>query len=439
MQKVFDYIHVVLFTAILLSVGILSFVLPKNTISVVEKRKLAQMPGFTTKSLFKGDYFDSLDYYYSDNFPFRDVFVKYSFASKKFRGLKSEEISIYHTQKVPEKPMPGVKVAPGSEYRNDSSLTGEVNKGIFICDNRAYELFGGSTKMSKLYANAINKYAQVLGDSVNVYCAVVPTAAEFYLPTKYKKLSRSEKTIIDLIYQNLDPKVKPVDAYSEIAPHWDEYIYFNTDHHWTGKGAYYAYAAFCKKAEITPPALDAKLKKTIKGFYGSLYWLTRDPKLDKSIDSVEYYKFPVQSKAYVYQSSTLKNPLKSSTLVEFAKGSNAYSVFLGGDYPFIRIETNVKNGRKAMIVKNSFGNPFATYFISNYETVYVVDYRYFEGGIVDIIKTNKINDLVFVHATFAANTSWHISRLGHIMFSKTSKSPVFAADTVKPKQIKKVK
>ena len=43
-----------------------------------------------------------------------------------------------------------------------------------------------------------------------------------------------------------------INAYDEIAAHKGEYMYFRTDHHWTGLGAYYAYKAFAQKAGFTP-------------------------------------------------------------------------------------------------------------------------------------------------------------------------------------------
>ena len=46
--------------------------------------------------------------------------------------------------------------------------------------------------------------------------------------------------------------MKVVKTYDALRAHRDEYIYFNTDHHWTQLGAYYAYVEFCKKKGIEP-------------------------------------------------------------------------------------------------------------------------------------------------------------------------------------------
>lgn len=105
-------------------------------------------------------------------------------------------------------------------------------------------LYGGDPASGKWYAQVLNSYHEELPD-VQIYNMIIPTAIEFYVPDKYRDLTQSQKAMIDLVYGTLDPSIKKVDAYSELAAHTDEYIYFRTDHHWTGLGAYYAYRAFC--------------------------------------------------------------------------------------------------------------------------------------------------------------------------------------------------
>ena len=43
----------------------------------------------------------------------------------------------------------------------------------------------------------------------------------------------------------------------------------------------------------------------------------------------------------------------------------------------MKITSDVKNGRKIAMIKDSYGNAFAPYLASHYEEVYVLDYRYF--------------------------------------------------------------
>jgi hypothetical protein len=76
----------------------------------------------------------------------------------------------------------------------------------------------------------------------------------------------------------------------------------------------------------------------------------------------------------------------------------------------MKIKTSVINGRSVVLIKNSFGNPFATFLVNNYETVHVVDYRYFNKGLLNLIKSEGIDDVIFFHNVFSANTLSHTQR-----------------------------
>ncbi|MBC7865687.1 MAG: hypothetical protein IAF38_22120 [Bacteroidia bacterium] len=420
------YLNVIIPAVFLFLLGSFSIIFPGPGVSLVEKRKLSPVPKLSLKAIFKEKYMDSLDLYFADNFASREAFVKLSFKLKQNRGIHSDEVAIYHptensttihentdTSKV------NLSDTTNAVAVNDTT-EGESSKGVFILKGRALELFGGSQKMSTLYAEMVNEYYEKLKDSVRVFDLIVPSAAEFYLSEKYKKLSNPEKPIIDTIYSQLNKGVISVDAYSEIASHKNEYIYFNTDHHWTGLGAYYGYKAFCKSAGIVPMKMEQMEKRTRKDFLGSLYWLTRDEKLKESGDSVDYFVYPGKFTTVKYVKKNQSKALPASLFVEFAEGANCYSVFLGADYPLMKTETGLKNGKRVLVVKNSYGNPFATLMAAHYEQVFIVDYRYYSGGLLDLIKENKITDVIFINGVFSANTPSHIKDTKNLMYGKVA-------------------
>ncbi len=419
------YLQVVSFTLFLAGLGVYSLVEQKKAVSLDEKRALTPLPAYSWPSLKHGTYTDSLELYYADNFPWRQSFLNTAFAMQHARGRKSEEVSFYSTEKKPGMAAPHLKQeVQTKDSGDDASLTAEVSKGLIIYNNMAMQVFGGSEKMAKACAAGINNFAAALSPGVKTYCMVAPTAGEFYIPASYRKMARSEKDNIATIYNNLNPEISSVDAISALAAHKQEYLYFNTDHHWTALGAYYAYRATCDKMGIIPNELESMQKKTINGFLGSLYWLTRDPKLLERKDFVDYYQVPGQYSTKVYTKTSPNKPLSSSLLAGFASGPNAYSVFLGGDYPLMQIKTNAESGRKLLIIKNSYGNPYSVFFVPHFDEVYIVDYRYYEKGVLPLIKEAGITDVLITYGSFSANTSWHIKRLQHIMHSKAASSPV---------------
>ena len=115
--------------------------------------------------------------------------------------------------------------------------------------------------------------------------------------------------------------------------------------------------------------------------------------------------------AYMYKRGEPFTPYASTIMADYASGVNMYSVFLHGDQPLTEIQTENKNGRKAVVVKESFGNAFSPF----YETVYIVDQRYFELNLLDFIKQNGVTDLIFINNVFAANTAVQIQWIQGLM------------------------
>jgi len=388
--------------------GVLFIILPKKEVSDYEKRKLAQMPNFTWKDMWSGKYLDDIDMYVADNFPFRDGFVQTNFVISQNRGFKNEEVGFYKQEVVTNGGMDKetdstqqIEKRPEDELIEGDAEKSPV-KGVMIYKAMAIQVFGGGEASAKYCADVINFYQEQLKDKAQVYSVVVPTHSEFYLPHKYRHTS--EKKNIDYLYSKLNSEVVSVDVTSTLYKHKDEYIFFNTDHHWTGLGAYYAYEEFCKKAGFETVPLEKMEKHVINGFLGSLYWITRDKRLKENIDSVIYYKPSIKYTAF---SHAKKNPDKRSgalLFAEFAKGPNAYSVYFGDDYSLVEVNTDVKNGRRAMIIKNSFGNAFSPYLASHYEKLFVVDYRYWNKNLMKMIEEHKITDVIIFHYSFSANT-----------------------------------
>ena len=434
--------QMILFTAVLTVAGICSLLLEKPDVSEIEQRNLAQKPQVSWQSWFSGTFSKEFDAYYADTFPLRDFLVAFSNGTKESLGIRYDDIRILGGAdapvETPDEPVSqpdqalsqsdasqSQSVSSPQQGGSDSSLSSEpeendvgVNKsGIFIYKGMGMSLFGGNESVGKVYADNINAYHEVFGDSVRVFDMVVPTSAEFYLPEKYKELSNSEKDAIESIYRHLADGVTGVDAYSAIEQHTDEYLYFNTDHHWTGRGAYWAYTAFAEAAGFAP--LDIETDYTIKridNFLGSLYRQTQDSKMREKGDYVEYFIPDVQAQAYIVQKDQPYSKSEWMVWAESVSGSNSYLVFLCGDAPMIQIDTGTRNGKSIVVVKESYGNAFVPFLIPHYEHIYVVDERYFQTSLVDFIQKNNVDDLLFLNNAFSAMTGYHANNLKKLMY-----------------------
>ncbi len=55
----------------------------------------------------------------------------------------------------------------------------------------------------------------------------------------------------------------------------------------------------------------------------------------------------------------------------------------------------MKNGRKLLVIKDSFGNAEIPFYTSSFEQIYVLDVRYFERNLVNFIETTGVTDVLF--------------------------------------------
>ena len=75
------------------------------------------------------------------------------------------------------------------------------------------------------------------------------------------------------------------------------------------------------------------------------------------------------------------------------------------------------NGKKALVIKNSYGNAFSVFLISHYEEIYVMDFRYSEHNILNLIRDNNINDLIFAVGMYGAMADGTIKRMHNLGFN----------------------
>jgi hypothetical protein len=97
-------------------------------------------------------------------------------------------------------------------------------------------------------------------------------------------------------------------------------------------------------------------------------------------------------------------------------------------YPF------VKNGRKILQIKDSYGNAFAPFLSAHYEEVYIVDYRYFEGNIKELVKKYGITDIIFSHNLQVVNSSYTTFRESKMLTGRNSRIISTKKDTINTKK-----
>ena len=292
--------------------------------------------------------------------------------------------------------------------------TSSMNSGVYIYNKAAYELFSGNESSAKDYADCISEFKAQVGDKVTVYNMVIPNHTEFGLPKRLiqegKAQSSNQAENIKAIYSSYTEDVIPINCYNELSAHNSEYLYFNTDHHWTGLGGYYAYKAFCEQTNQKVLDLAVCTENQISGYEGSL--IDCDGSLYENLDTVHYWSFPYNTYAMRTESAG-DEPYETTVYYDGASaGPYTYGAFIWGDCAlFVEHNQDLSNGKKIAVIKESYGNAFVPYLTANYHEVHVIDFRYFEENLKDYCTSNGIEEVMFVNNIMAANTAIQVDRI----------------------------
>lgn len=411
-------LEIVLVFGLMVGITTLFVIHPKEKISLNEKRTLATLPALTWETYISGDFSKGINLYINDHFPFRSKAVRLTEIFRYnlgFRFQNQEKIVVVgNPKKNPDPTAPSnLDSAAQKAYLEGFE---EFDAGsVLILNGKIYTTNSGDPAISPYFAKMLNVYADSLHGKARVFSVVAPLSSAYIPLPNYERYAIRNKETLQAIQTNLNPKVYFADVMGEMNQHYNEYLWYGSDHHWTGLGAYYGYVAFCKAAGITPVPLNSMEKKERKGFLGTLYELTRDQSVRENPDRVETYIPPgIETKAVFYNAYDFKYPQLSKV---FCNSPN-YSTFICGDTPLMKITTNVKNGKKIAVVKNSMGNAFVVYLISHYEQIYVVDFRYSKHNLLKIMKEAQVNDLVFAVGMYAAVSKGTIGMMRNLAYQK---------------------
>ena len=227
--------------------------------------------------------------------------------------------------------------------------------------------------------------------------------------TRSKLNSSDQKDAINYIYSKTDSSVKTVALYDLLKAHRDEYLYFRTDHHWTARGAYFAYTAFCEAAKLECKPLDVHETARLDGFVGSMYRYTQSEALKNNPDFVEVFYPTVEASGQFFSGPAMddgKNLRIISTNI--TDPASKYMAFIQGDKALIKMTTNVGNGQKILLIKESYGNAFAPFLLENYSEVYVLDPRQ-EGvqgmNLPQFLRDNGIQNVLLLNYMMAPSNS----------------------------------
>ena len=139
---------------------------------------------------------------------------------------------------------------------------------------------------------------------------------------------------------------------------------------------------------------DAFTVESFDGFYGSTYsrsglWLTKG-------ESVELWNAGGSFRVTNGESETVSNDLfYRQRLEELDK----YTVYLDGNHSLVRIENTEAQGKgKLLVIRDSYANCLGTFLAHSYESVVLVDLRYYKNPVSELLAAEEFTDVLICYS-----------------------------------------
>ena len=362
----------IFFFSFVLLFGLIALLSPDRAFSDTENRTLAQRPKLTRDAAVSGQYGEDLASYTADQFPARNFWVRLKTKWDLFLGKKE-------------------------------------SNGVYLCEDDYLIEVPSAPNEEELAKNleAINTFASD-NSGLSCHMCIVPNAI-FVMRDKLPKNApgQDQAAGIENIRQQLTG-VSFHDVTDILCEHKDEPLYYRTDHHWTSLAASYAFSQLASGMKITP-VTDYDIYTVSNSFEGTL---SNKCGISPKQDVIEIFVPKTDVIYNVTCSGTSETgdeiPVSRSMYVrDRLNDKNQYTVFFGGNYPLVTIDTTADCGRTLLLFKDSYANCMVQFLYPYFDHILMVDPRYYTGSVASLIRQNSVTDVLFFYnySTFMQDTS----------------------------------
>lgn len=363
MKKVQNWIVTILFLAVIFGTTALTILHKPQDFSERENRALAQLPIPTVDSVFSGDFASDYETYLSDQFVGRDQWISLKTRVERMAG-KQEIKDVY--------------------YARDNYLI-ESHNGTFETDQAKTNI--------RLLAQFAEIYRSQFPEE-HMTVMVVPNAVEVldYLLPLYAPDS-GERAYLDAIEAAL-PEGVWFESEPVLKDHVEDQLYYRTDHHWTTLAAFYVYEAWADSLGLSTAGLSTYTRETLTtDFLGTI-----ESKVGGTVtpDSIQRF-VPANPAAYTVNYNNGHDTGTDLYHMDMLETKDKYAVFFGGNQGLVQVNVDNGQARKLLVVKDSYANCFVPFAFENFGQVDMVDVRYYNGSLSELIGTGEYTDLLFLY------------------------------------------
>lgn len=372
MKKVRIIITIVFIGFFVLISGV-SLIIKDREFSPNENRYLAEVPELSWDNIMSGKFQDGLEDYLRDQVCFRDGWITVKTGIQKACG--DTDIGGAY---VGKDGYDFEKITPEDVDEKQVDRNIKAVEDFFMTASETID----KQKLSFL----------LVPTSGLVMQEKLPKNARLFDQAKY--IDQVQKAMKDYNF---------VDVRDTLMDHNDEYIYYKTDHHWTSAGACLAYDAWSERTGGEVEKEDGLAKNVVSDkFRGSLYSKILDA--DSAYDEIWTYGLQ-KDEAFGSKDCTVtideKQQLDSIYDDEKLQGKDKYAYFLGGNYGQVHIQNqkaaSKAKGKNILIIKDSFANSFVPFVTQDYENIYMVDLRYYNGDMKAYLQEHEITDVLVLY------------------------------------------
>lgn len=367
MKNKLKFLPTFIFLGFIFVLFALFIIMPKSQYSSSEKRYLEKFPEVSLKSVSSGEFESGFETYLADHFPFRNLWVG---------------VNAYYNY----------------------GIGNNGNDGIYKCsDNYLINAPVSEDNRIEVNARAIARFSRNVNVPVTV--AVVPSTGyimDDVLPAVHDEYIDDE--LFGKITFELYKESSGLLSFTDLRTPFKEQtakgaqLYYRTDHHWTSEGAYTAYRELCKSLGLTSTPKSQFNVKAYGGFYGTTYsssgfWLN-------PADDIEVWSNKSNSERNITVTVTEGDEEKtyhSMFFLNHLEQDDKYPLFLDGNHPLVSVENKRVREGKILIVKDSFCHSLAPFLADNFNTVTMVDMRYYKNSVSDMVKQGNYDRVLFVY------------------------------------------
>lgn len=360
MKKIHHAFTLVAFFSLLLGLTLFDLLTPDLSFSEMENRYLKEKPEMSLTSIFDSKFTQDYEKYVDDQFYGREKWMRLKSGAERLLFKKENNDIVFGKE--------------GYLFQKVTSLPENYWKNI-----KSIKAFSEKNpSLEVAFALAPNSYT-VLEDKIpeglyNVNQSDVLKKTAVYLEE-------------DVSFIDLDSSIK--DAYK----HSEKPLYFKLDHHWTLFGAYEGYKAIASAYGMTAEPLEEDKLVGVEGFYGTFFSAAK--KFDALGDRL-YYKPDLDKNVAVWVGKDAKDSLYD---LDFLSKKDKYGMFLYNNPPIMTLKSKAPhgNGKKVLVFKDSYANSVLPFLGQHYECMDVVDLRYYNGKISELIAEKKPDQVLFLY------------------------------------------